>query len=201
MEVISFTLKSSQIKHIRQIFLQMDTNATAEITWEQYEAYLKDYMSAYDIKSTFKALDYNNSSIITYHKFLAGAMDRSTIEDGNMVLAFEMLTRGQEKFFTPSDIVSLFRNDVSESDIIGAFIAVGLSRHEMVDYDHFKQLMCDSSSSLSDFSLKIINNHDEQLCSTARSDLTEETVVRANNRAMSMLSMDESEFSNTLVLD
>jgi hypothetical protein len=142
----------------------MDTNATAEITWEQYEAYLKDYMSAYDIKSTFKALDYNNSSIITYHKFLAGAMDRSTIEDDNLVLAFEMLTRGQEKFFTPSDVASIFSGDVTLSDLNSAFRASGLSRHEKVDYELFKALINNSFNE----SVK-----SKSVPETARSDLTE----------------------------
>jgi Ca2+-binding EF-hand superfamily protein len=166
MEVISFTLKSSQIKHIRQIFLQMDTNATAEVSREQYEAYLKDYMSADDIKSTFKAMDYNNSSIITYHKFLAGAIGPFHIDESNMALAFDILTRGREDFFTFFDLIELFGDDVDQKDLKSTFADVGLTVDTKVTLTKFKSILHRAQTDTQEFS-------------SLRSDMStgEETIV------------------------
>jgi Ca2+-binding EF-hand superfamily protein len=178
MEVMSFTLKPAQVRELREMFYSMDTNATAEISFEQFKEYMEGYMTEGEIKTAFKALDYNGSSIITYHKFLAGAIYHDLIDEGNVSFAFEMLSRGQKSFLTVTDLVGVFRNDVKPSDIDRAYRGAGYSLQDKLDYEGFKRLIFDGLSDGSkNFKPCTIVFEELPLLSTTRSGLTEETCV------------------------
>jgi hypothetical protein len=55
MEVISFTLKPLQLRELREKFYSIDINATAEMSFTQFEAFLEGYLTEGEIKTAFKA--------------------------------------------------------------------------------------------------------------------------------------------------
>jgi Ca2+-binding EF-hand superfamily protein len=147
MEVTSFTLMPHQLKYNRQLFTQIDSNATAEITIMDFKNCMINFMSESELQDSFKALDYNNTSVITYHKFLAGATEICDLDEGNFAMAFEILTKGQQDFFTSKDLAGIFGDDVSLHDFEKALSAVGILPQDEINYERFKELMGSPSSS------------------------------------------------------
>lgn len=148
MEVVAHTFNTDQLSDLRKEFDKIDVDQSGEISINNLRTVLEGfhYMDE-DINKIFEGMDFDHTGTIQYHEFIAAAMNIKEIEDCNLRLAFEKLSK-HEEYFTSSNIRELLGSGTDDEDVAKMMRDMNFSpRSSKITFEQFKKIMVDKAGS------------------------------------------------------
>jgi calcium-dependent protein kinase len=142
MEVIAHTMSPESIKHLRESFQKADKDQSGELTMPEFKEIL-DKNSTFtheEVEKVFEMIDMDGTGRIRYREFIAATLDKKTITETNLQIAFEKISR-RNGFIEAHDLEDLLGQEGTQEYVEGLLKEVGLTRQAKIDYAHFSSIM------------------------------------------------------------
>ncbi|KOM49053.1 hypothetical protein LR48_Vigan07g275700 [Vigna angularis] len=108
LKVIAENLSEEEIKGLKQMFNNMDTDRSGTITYEELKSGLTKLgskLSEYEIKQLMEAADVDNSGTIDYQEFITATINRHKLEkEENLYKAFQYFDKDNSGYITREEL-------------------------------------------------------------------------------------------------
>ncbi|XP_074590059.1 calcium-dependent protein kinase 2-like [Curcuma longa] len=147
LKVIAENLSEEEIKGLKQMFSNMDTDKNGTITYEELKtglARLGSKLSEAEIKQLVEAADVDGSGSIDYIEFITATMHRHKLErDEHLYKAFQYFDKDNSGFITRDELESAMKEQgMGDADTIKEIIAeVDKDNDGKINYDEFCSMM------------------------------------------------------------
>ncbi|KAK9133424.1 hypothetical protein Scep_012952 [Stephania cephalantha] len=147
LKVIAENLSEEEIKGLKAMFANMDTDKSGTITYEELKtglARLGSKLSETEVKQLMDAADVDGNGSIDYIEFITATMHRHRLErDEHLYNAFQYFDKDNSGFITRDELESAMKehgmgDDVSIKEIISEVDADNDGR---INYDEFCAMM------------------------------------------------------------
>lgn len=147
LKVIADNLSEEEIKGLKQMFNNMDTDRSGSITYEELKSGLSrlgSKLSETEIQQLMDAADVDNSGTIDYHEFITATMHRHRLDrDENLHKAFQHFDKDGSGFITRDEL----RHAMSsygmgdEATIDEVLDDVDTDKDGKINYEEFEAMM------------------------------------------------------------
>ena len=141
---IATRLKEKEIKELKEIFSEMDTNKDGTLSTDEIKNCLiklnsEKNMNNDEIMQIFKGLDTNNSKRIEYTEFISAAIEKNEfLKEERLLDIFKALDKSGTGKINKNDIKKALNNeDINEEDLKQFINKFDLNKDGEVDYDEF----------------------------------------------------------------
>ena len=141
---IASRLKEKEIKELKEMFYEMDTNKDGTLTVKEIKECLmklnsEKQMNKNEILLLFKGIDTNNSRRIEYTEFISAAIEKNEyLKEERLLDIFKMLDKDQSGKISKDDIKKALNNeDIDEEDLKQFILKFDLDGDGEVDYNEF----------------------------------------------------------------
>ena len=141
---IASRLKEKEIKELKEMFYEMDTNKDGTLTVKEIKECLmklnsEKQMNKDEILLLFKGIDTNNSRRIEYTEFISAAIEKNEyLKEERLLDIFKMLDKDQSGKISKDDIKKALNNeDIDEEDLKQFILKFDLDGDGEVDYNEF----------------------------------------------------------------
>ncbi|KAJ1425112.1 Protein kinase-like domain superfamily [Sesbania bispinosa] len=108
LKVIAENLSEEEIKGLKQMFNNMDTDRSGTITYDELKSGLSKLgskLSEVEIKQLMEAADVDNNGTIDYHEFITATINRHKLErDENLFKAFQYFDKDNSGYITRDEL-------------------------------------------------------------------------------------------------
>lgn len=142
MEVIAHTLNPTQVRELKDLFIQCDLDKSGEIKTDEFREIISKHegFSVDDEKMIFDSVDVEGNGTIKYHEFLAATLSHQSLTDENLRIAFEKISN-RTGYITPEDLGGLLGADGNKETISSMLTEVGLASDANIDINMFRRIM------------------------------------------------------------
>ena len=141
---VATRLKEKEIKELKDIFNEMDTNKDGILTFDEIKNCLIKLNSEKNVKnddiiSLFKGLDTNKSRKIEYTEFISAAIEKNEyLKQEKLLDVFKTLDKDKNGKISKSDIKKVLNNEDIDEEELNKFIKkFDLNGDGEIDYDEF----------------------------------------------------------------
>ncbi|CAH9080830.1 unnamed protein product [Cuscuta epithymum] len=147
LKVIAETMPEEEIKGLKEMFKNIDTDGSGNITLDELKtglAKLGSKLSEDEIKQLMDAADIDKSGTIDYIEFITVAMHRHRLEnESNLLMAFNHFDKDRNGYITREELRQAMKDygmgdEATISEILND---VDTDNDEKINYDEFKQMM------------------------------------------------------------
>ncbi|KAK2974824.1 hypothetical protein RJ640_005608 [Escallonia rubra] len=147
LKVIAESLSQEEIKGLKQMFTNMDTDQSGTITYEELKtglARLGSRLSEAEVKQLMEAADVDGSGTIDYIEFITATMHRHKLErDEHLYKAFLHFDKDNSGFITKDELEIAMKEGGMEDDATVKEIIseVDTDNDGKIDYEEFCAMM------------------------------------------------------------
>ena len=147
MQVIASNLNEEEIKGLKQMFTNMDTDNSGTITYEELKAGLAKLgskLSEAEVKQLMEAADVDGNGSIDYVEFITATMHRHKLErDEHLFKAFQYFDKDNSGFITRDELESaLIEHEMGDTSTIKDIISeVDTDNDGRINYEEFCAMM------------------------------------------------------------
>ncbi|KAF2297992.1 hypothetical protein GH714_006872 [Hevea brasiliensis] len=147
LKVIAENLSSEEIKGLKQMFHNMDTDGSGTITYEELKvglARLGSKLTEAEIKQLMDAADVDNSGTIDYVEFITATMHRHKLErEDHLFKAFEYFDKDKSGFITRDELrQAMAQYGMGDDATIDEIIEdVDTNKDGRINYEEFAAMM------------------------------------------------------------
>ena len=147
LKVIAENLSEEEIKGLKQMFSNMDTDKSGSITYEELKtglARLGSKLSEAEIQQLVEAADVDGSGSIDYIEFITATMHRHKLEkDEHLYKAFQYFDKDNSGFITRDELESSLKEQgMDDAATIKEIISeVDRDNDGKINYDEFCSMM------------------------------------------------------------
>ncbi|KAG6528951.1 hypothetical protein ZIOFF_011143 [Zingiber officinale] len=147
LKVIAENLSEEEIKGLKQMFSNMDTDKNGSITYEELKtglARLGSKLSETEIKQLVEAADVDGNGTIDYIEFITATMHRHKLErDEHLYKAFQYFDKDNSGFITRDELESAMKEQgMGDAETIKEIISeVDRDNDGKINYDEFCSMM------------------------------------------------------------
>ncbi|KAJ9165923.1 hypothetical protein P3X46_020736 [Hevea brasiliensis] len=147
LKVIAENLSSEEIKGLKQMFHNMDTDGSGTITYEELKvglARLGSKLTEAEIKQLMDAADVDNSGTIDYVEFITATMHRHKLErEDHLFEAFEYFDKDKSGFITRDELrQAMAQYGMGDDATIDEIIEdVDTNKDGRINYEEFAAMM------------------------------------------------------------
>ncbi|GJN11632.1 hypothetical protein PR202_ga29835 [Eleusine coracana subsp. coracana] len=141
--VIASNLNEEEIKGLKQMFMNMDTDNSGTITYEELKAGLAKLgskLSEAEVKQLMEAADVDGNGSIDYVEFITATMHRHKLErDEHLFKAFQYFDKDNSGFITRDELESaLIEHEMGDASTIKDIISeVDTDNDGRINYRNF----------------------------------------------------------------
>ncbi|ONM24005.1 calcium dependent protein kinase3 [Zea mays] len=145
--VIASNLNEEEIKGLKQMFMNMDTDNSGTITYEELKAGLAKLgskLSEAEVKQLMEAADVDGNGSIDYVEFITATMHRHKLErDEYLFKAFQYFDKDNSGFITRDELESaLIEHEMGDTSTIKEIISeVDTDNDGRINYEEFCAMM------------------------------------------------------------
>ncbi|PWZ12988.1 hypothetical protein Zm00014a_038068 [Zea mays] len=145
--VIASNLNEEEIKGLKQMFMNMDTDNSGTITYEELKAGLAKLgskLSEAEVKQLMEAADVDGNGSIDYVEFITATMHRHKLErDEHLFKAFQYFDKDNSGFITRDELESaLIEHEMGDTSTIKEIISeVDTDNDGRINYEEFCAMM------------------------------------------------------------
>jgi calcium-dependent protein kinase len=138
-------LKEQEIKELKEIFMEMDTNKDGTLTPEELKTSLKKFMEEKEINQIFSEIDTNNSNQIEYTEFLSALIEKKEyLKEEKLLEIFKTLDKDGNGVISKDEIKKVLNGqDFEEKDLKQFITKFDLDGDGQIDYYEFVSNMND----------------------------------------------------------
>jgi len=146
-QVIASNLNEEEIKGLKQMFMNMDTDNSGTITYEELKAGLAKLgskLSEAEVKQLMEAADVDGNGSIDYVEFITATMHRHKLErDEHLFKAFQYFDKDNSGFITRDELESaLIEHEMGDTSTIKEIISeVDTDNDGRINYEEFCAMM------------------------------------------------------------
>ncbi|OEL38865.1 Calcium-dependent protein kinase 2 [Dichanthelium oligosanthes] len=147
LKVIASNLNEEEIKGLKQMFMNMDTDNSGTITYEELKAGLAKLgskLSEAEVKQLMEAADVDGNGSIDYVEFITATMHRHKLErDEHLFKAFQYFDKDNSGFITRDELESaLIEHEMGDTSTIKEIISeVDTDNDGRINYEEFCAMM------------------------------------------------------------
>ncbi|WOK91855.1 calcium-dependent protein kinase 19 [Canna indica] len=147
LKVIAESLSEEEIKGLKQMFTNMDTDKSGTITYEELKtglARLGSKLSEAEIKQLMDAADVDGDGSIDYIEFITATMHRHKLErEEHLYKAFQYFDKDNSGFITRDELESaMMKHGMGDADTIKEIISeVDKDNDGRINYEEFCSMM------------------------------------------------------------
>ncbi|VAH45386.1 unnamed protein product [Triticum turgidum subsp. durum] len=147
LKVIASNLNEEEIKGLKQMFMNMDTDNSGTITYEELKAGLAKLgskLSEAEVKQLMDAADVDGNGSIDYVEFITATMHRHKLErDEHLFKAFQYFDKDNSGFITRDELeTALIEHEMGDADTIKDIISeVDTDNDGRINYEEFCAMM------------------------------------------------------------
>ncbi|CAL5062531.1 unnamed protein product [Urochloa decumbens] len=147
LKVIASNLNEEEIKGLKQMFMNMDTDNSGTITYEELKAGLAKLgskLSEAEVKQLMEAADVDGNGSIDYVEFITATMHRHRLErDEHLFKAFQYFDKDNSGFITRDELESaLIEHEMGDTSTIKEIISeVDTDNDGRINYEEFCAMM------------------------------------------------------------
>ncbi|XP_006657762.1 calcium-dependent protein kinase 19 isoform X2 [Oryza brachyantha] len=147
LKVIASNLNEEEIKGLKQMFTNMDTDNSGTITYEELKAGLAKLgskLSEAEVKQLMEAADVDGNGSIDYVEFITATMHRHKLErDEHLFKAFQYFDKDSSGFITRDELESaLIEHEMGDTSTIKDIISeVDTDNDGRINYEEFCAMM------------------------------------------------------------
>ncbi|XP_064970390.1 calcium-dependent protein kinase 2 isoform X1 [Musa acuminata AAA Group] len=147
LKVIAENLSEEEIKGLKQMFTNMDTDKSGTITYDELKtglARLGSKLSEAEIKQLMDAADVDGNGSIDYIEFITATMHRHKLErEEHLYRAFQYFDKDRSGFITREELESAMKqHGVGDADTIKEIISEVDADHDgRINYEEFCSMM------------------------------------------------------------
>uniref|UniRef100_A0ACD5UM04 Uncharacterized protein n=3 Tax=Avena sativa TaxID=4498 RepID=A0ACD5UM04_AVESA len=147
LKVIASNLNEEEIKGLKQMFSNMDTDNSGTITYEELKAGLAKLgskLSEAEVKQLMDAADVDGNGSIDYVEFITATMHRHKLErDEHLFKAFQYFDKDNSGFITRDELeTALIEHEMGDADTIKDIISeVDTDNDGRINYEEFCTMM------------------------------------------------------------
>lgn len=147
LKVIAENLSEDEIKGLKQMFTNMDTDNSGTITYEELKsglARLGSKLSEAEVKQLMEAADVDGNGTIDYIEFITATMHRHRLEkEEHLYKAFQYFDKDGSGFITMDELeVSMKEHGLGDDDTIKEIISeVDTDNDGKINYEEFCAMM------------------------------------------------------------
>jgi len=147
LKVIASNLNEEEIKGLKQMFMNMDTDNSGTITYEELKAGLAKLgskLSEAEVKQLMEAADVDGNGSIDYVEFITATMHRHKLErDEYLFKAFQYFDKDNSGFITRDELESaLIEHEMGDTSTIKEIISeVDTDNDGRINYEEFCAMM------------------------------------------------------------
>ncbi|BAF21689.1 calcium-dependent protein kinase 19 isoform X1 [Oryza sativa Japonica Group] len=147
LKVIASNLNEEEIKGLKQMFTNMDTDNSGTITYEELKAGLAKLgskLSEAEVKQLMEAADVDGNGSIDYVEFITATMHRHKLErDEHLFKAFQYFDKDNSGFITRDELESaLIEHEMGDTSTIKDIISeVDTDNDGRINYEEFCAMM------------------------------------------------------------
>ncbi|XP_073005084.1 calcium-dependent protein kinase 19-like [Typha latifolia] len=147
LKVIAENLSEEEIKGLKQMFTNMDTDQSGTITYEELKtglARLGSKLSEAEVKQLMEAADVDGNGSIDYIEFITATMHRHKLErDDHLYKAFQYFDKDNSGYITRDELESaLMEHGMGDAATIKEIISeVDSDNDGRINYDEFCAMM------------------------------------------------------------
>ncbi|CAL9122658.1 unnamed protein product [Musa textilis] len=147
LKVIAENLSEEEIKGLKQMFTNMDTDKSGTITYDELKTGLARHgakLSEAEIKQLMDAADVDGNGSIDYIEFITATMHRHKLErEEHLYRAFQYFDKDHSGFITREELESAMKqHGVGDADTIKEIISEVDADHDgRINYEEFCSMM------------------------------------------------------------
>lgn len=147
LKVIAENLSEEEIKGLKQMFANMDTDNSGSITYEELKtglAKLGSKLSEFEVKQLMDAADVDGNGTIDYIEFITATMHRHKLErEENLYSAFQYFDKDSSGFITRDELETAMKeHGISDASTIKEIISeVDTDNDGRINYEEFSAMM------------------------------------------------------------
>ncbi|KAJ1424188.1 Protein kinase-like domain superfamily [Sesbania bispinosa] len=147
LKVIAESLSEEEIKGLKQMFNNMDTDRSGTITYDELKSGLSKLgskLSEVEIKQLMEAADVDNNGTIDYHEFITATINRHKLErDENLFKAFQYFDKDNSGYITREELrQALTEYQMGDEEAIDEVINdVDTDNDGKINYQEFVAMM------------------------------------------------------------
>ncbi|KAK8946342.1 Calcium-dependent protein kinase 2 [Platanthera zijinensis] len=147
LKVIAENLSEEEIKGLKQMFVNMDTDNSGSITYEELKtglARLGSKLSEFEVKQLMDAADVDGNGTIDYIEFITATMHRHKLErEENLYSAFQYFDKDSSGFITRDELeTAMEEHGMSDASTIKEIISeVDTDNDGKINYEEFCAMM------------------------------------------------------------
>ncbi|ESQ55161.1 hypothetical protein EUTSA_v100267671mg, partial [Eutrema salsugineum] len=146
LKVIAESLSEEEIKGLKTMFANMDTDQSGTITYEELKtglAKLGSKLSEAEVKQLMEAADVDGNGTIDYIEFMSATMHRYIDRDEHLFKAFQYFDKDNSGFITMDELESAMKEyDMGDEASIKEIIAeVDTDNDGRINYEEFCAMM------------------------------------------------------------
>ncbi|KAG1368313.1 calcium-dependent protein kinase 19 [Cocos nucifera] len=147
LKVIAENLSEEEIKGLKQMFTNMDTDKSGTITYEELKsglARLGSRLSEAEVKQLMDAADVDGNGTIDYIEFITATMHRHRLErDEHLYKAFQYFDKDKSGFITRDELESAMKeHGIGDASTIKEIISeVDTDNDGRINYEEFCAMM------------------------------------------------------------
>ncbi|XP_008804309.1 calcium-dependent protein kinase 19-like [Phoenix dactylifera] len=147
LKVIAENLSEEEIKGLKQMFINMDTDKSGTITYEELKtglARLGSRLSEAEVKQLMDAADVDGNGTIDYIEFITATMHRNRLErDEHLYRAFQYFDKDNSGFITRDELESAMKeHGIGDASTIKEIISeIDTDNDGRINYEEFCAMM------------------------------------------------------------
>lgn len=121
--IANLQIKSEELRDVRQMFIQLDTNADGFLSLEELEAGLQDVAAIFnleepDVRDMLRAADTNGDGKVDYTEFIVAALQKDLLlKRDHLRGAFNMLDLDGDGMVTKDELKQVFGYDKHSEEV------------------------------------------------------------------------------------
>ncbi|GAB4830867.1 Calcium-dependent protein kinase 15 [Ancistrocladus abbreviatus] len=147
LKVIALNLSEDEIKGLKAMFANMDTDNSGTITYEELKtglARLGSKLTEHEVKQLLEAADIDGDGTIDYVEFITATMHRHRLEkDENLFKAFQYFDKDNTGFITRDELETVMKEcGIGDEDSIKEILSeVDTDNDGRINYEEFCAMM------------------------------------------------------------
>ncbi|EYU17566.1 hypothetical protein ABFS82_03G074800 [Erythranthe guttata] len=147
LKVIAENMSEEEIKGLRQMFNNMDTDGSGTITYEELRTGLSKLgskLSESEIQQLMEAADVDKNGTIDYIEFITATMHRHRLDkEENLYKAFQYFDKDNSGFITRDELrQAMTQYGIGDEETIDEVLDdVDIDKDGRINYDEFKAMM------------------------------------------------------------